>query len=236
LVGQVTLGQVGLILSSDATRLSRNGSDWYPLLDRCGDKGCLMADVDGLYDPSTANGRLLLGLKGTLSAWELHTLRARMTAGLLNQAARGDLALTLPTGRERDAQGHVHNDANLEVQARLLVVLTTFLQRRSARKVLDFFHAHGLRLPRRDRCGEVVWKRPTVAAILSILKHPADAGAFTSGRTRTRRSGMTPGHGGHHAPAPHAVAYSRPRHRPRLHQRGDLRADPREAHRPPCRR
>src|SRR5207249_1325547 len=71
LVGQVTLGQVGIILSYDVTRLSRNCSDWYPLLDLCSSKGCLIADVDGLYDPATANGRLLLGLKGTLSEWEL---------------------------------------------------------------------------------------------------------------------------------------------------------------------
>lgn len=193
LVGQVTLGQVGIILAYDATRLSRNCSDWYPLLDLCGYKGCLIADVDGLYDPSTANGRLLLGLKGTLSEWELHTIRARMTAGLLNKAARGDLALTLPTGLERDAQGQVRKDANMEVQARLMLVFTTVLQRRSASKVLEFFNAHGLRLPRRDRFGEVVWKRPTVAAILSILKHPAYAGPFTYGRTRTMRHGNTPG-------------------------------------------
>src|SRR5436309_9767735 len=108
LVAQVTLEQVGLILSYDVTRLSRNCSDWYPLLDLCGYKGCLIADGDGLYEPGTANGRLLLGLKGTLSEWELHTIRARMTAGLLTKAARGDLALTLPTGFERDAQGRVH--------------------------------------------------------------------------------------------------------------------------------
>jgi DNA invertase Pin-like site-specific DNA recombinase len=193
LVGQVTLGQVGIILSYDVTRLSRNCSDWYPLLDLCGYKSCLIADVDGLYDPATANGRLLLGLKGTLSEWELHTIRARMTAGLLNKAARGDLALTLPTGLERDVLGRVHKDPNLEVQARITLVFETFLQRRSASKVLEFFTAQGLRLPRRDHFGEVVWKRPTIAAILAILKHPAYAGTFTYGRTRTLRPGRTAG-------------------------------------------
>src|SRR5262245_20264829 len=193
LVGQVTLGEIGIILSYDVTRLSRNCSDWYPLLDLCSYKDCLIADVDGLYDPATANGRLLLGLKGTLSEWELHTIRARMTAGLLNKAARGDLALTLPTGLERDALGRVHKDPNLEVQARITLVFETFVQRRSASKVLEFFNASGLRLPRRDRFGEVVWKRPTVAALLSILKHPAYAGAFTYGRTRTLRHGSPPG-------------------------------------------
>ena len=107
----------------------------------------MIADVDGLYDPATANGRLLLGLKGTLSEWELHTIRARMTAGLLNKAARGDLALALPTGLERDAQGRVHKDPNLEVQSRIALVFSTFLQRRSASKVLEFFNAQGLRRP-----------------------------------------------------------------------------------------
>ena len=66
LIAQVTLEQVGLILSYDVTRLSRNCSDWYPLLDLCGYKGCLIADGDGVYDPATVNGRLFLGLKGTL--------------------------------------------------------------------------------------------------------------------------------------------------------------------------
>src|SRR5712691_10467977 len=193
LVGQVTLGQIGLILSYDVTRLSRNCSDWYPLLDLCSYKDCLIADVDGLYDPATANGRLLLGLKGTLSEWELHTIRARMTAGLLNKAARGDLALRLPTGFERDAQGRVQKDPHLEVQSRLTFVFETFLHRRSASKVLEVLQAEGLRLPRRDRFGEVVWKRPTIAAILAILKHPAYAGVFPYGRTRTLHNGSAPG-------------------------------------------
>ena len=93
LVAKVTLGQVGIILSVDVTRLSRNCSDWYPLLDVCGYRCCLIADNDGIYDPGTPNGRLLLGLKGQLSELELHTIRARMTAGLLNKAKRGELAL-----------------------------------------------------------------------------------------------------------------------------------------------
>jgi len=83
LVAKVTLGQVGIILSVDVTRLSRNCSDWYPLLDVCGYRSCLIADNDGIYDPGSANGRLLLGLKGQLSELELPTIRARMTAGLL---------------------------------------------------------------------------------------------------------------------------------------------------------
>lgn len=186
-VAQVTLEQVGLILSYDVTRLSRNCSDWYPLLDLCGYKGCLIADGDGIYDPATVNGRLLLGLKGTLSEWERHTMKARLTAGLLHKAQRGALALTLPTGLVRNGQGTVVKIPNQEAQARLALVFETFLPCRSASKVVDEFNRHALLLPRRDRCGDLVWKAPRVAAVLAILKHPAYAGAFTYGRTRTLR-------------------------------------------------
>jgi DNA invertase Pin-like site-specific DNA recombinase len=192
LIAQVTLGEVGIILSFDVTRLARNCSDWYPLLDLCGYKQCLIADRDGVYDPGSPNGRLLLGLKGQLSELELHTIRARMTAGLLNKAERGELALALPAGLVRDAVGQVTKDANREVQDRLQLVFTTFLHVRSACKTLQFFQKHELLLPRRDRFGDLNWKSPTVASILSILKNPAYAGAFVYGRSRVIMTGPLP--------------------------------------------
>ncbi len=193
LLTQVTLGQVGLILSSEVTRLSRNCSDWYPLLDLCGFKGCLIADREGIYDPATPNGRLLLGLKGTLSEMELHTIRARMQAGLLNKAERGELALQLPIGLVRDELGRVQKHPDREVQERLALVFQTFLQRRTASKVLQYFQQQHLLLPRRDRLGEVIWKAPTISSIISILKNPACAGAFVYGRTKHTRQHGAPG-------------------------------------------
>lgn len=192
LLTRVTLGEVGIILSVEVQRLSRNCSDWYPLLDICGYKQCLIADRDGVYDPGTPNGRLLLGLKGQLSEMELYTIRARLTAGLLNKAQRGELALQLPVGLVREADGTVHKEPHLEVQHRLELVFATFLQRRSASKVLQFLNEQHLLLPRRDRFGDVRWRMPTVAAILAILKNPAYAGAFVYGRTRTVRTGAGP--------------------------------------------
>jgi DNA invertase Pin-like site-specific DNA recombinase len=135
LVTQVTLSQVGIILSLEVTRLSRHLTDWYPLLDICGYKGCLIADRDGVYDPATPNGRLLLGLKGTVSEMEMHTIRARLTAGLLHKAERGDLALSLPIGLVRDQFGKVQKTPDLEVQHRIDLLFATFLRVRMASKV-----------------------------------------------------------------------------------------------------
>lgn len=187
LLAQVTLGQVGIILSYDVTRLSRNCSDWYPLLDLCGYKCCLIADREGIYDPGTPNGRLLLGLKGQISEVELYTIRARLTAGILNKAERGELALTLPVGLVRDELGVVQKDPNREVQERITLVFETFLRLKTASQVLCIFNQQQLLLPRHNRFHDVVWRKPTISSILAILKNPAYAGAFVYGRTRTVR-------------------------------------------------
>src|SRR3954464_13861640 len=189
IVAQVTLDQVGFIFSYDVTRLSRNCTDWYQVLDLCGYRRCLIGDRHGIYDPATINGRLLLGLKGQISELELHTIKARLTAGLLNKARRGELALTLPVGLTRDALERVVKRPDLEVQGRIDLLFATFIRVRSLAKVVRSFNREELLVPRRDPFGDVAWRRPTVSSVGAILKNPAYAGSFVYGRTRSVRTG-----------------------------------------------
>ena len=115
LVALVNGDEVGILFAYDVTRLARNCTDWYQLLDLCGYRHCLVGDQDGLYDPGTPNGRLILGLKGLIAELELHTLRRRMTDGLLNKARRGELAQRLPAGLVRDQLGQVTKDPDRDV-------------------------------------------------------------------------------------------------------------------------
>ncbi len=186
LVSRVALGQIGILLAYDATRLARNCAHWYQLLDLCGHASCLIADRDGVYDPSSINGRLLLGLKGQISELELHTIRARLTAGILSKAMRGELAVVLPTGLERTADGEVIKTPDLEVQHGLTLIFQTMLEKHTAPKVLRVLKAKGLGIPRRDRYGEIHWREPTTTRIIHVLRNPAYAGAFAYGRTRVR--------------------------------------------------
>jgi DNA invertase Pin-like site-specific DNA recombinase len=131
---------------------------------------------------------LILGLKGLISELELHTLRARLTAGLHNKAQRGELAQTLPVGLVRDPAGRVVKHPDQEVRERIDLVFATFLRVKSLHGVIRELAA-GLLLPRRERGrddGAVVWRRPTAAAIATLLHNPAYAGTFVYGRTRFR--------------------------------------------------
>jgi DNA invertase Pin-like site-specific DNA recombinase len=183
LLTQIALGTVGIVFSYDVTRLSRNCSDWYPLLDICSYKKTLIGDREGIYDPRTPNGRLILGLKGQFAEIELNTIRARMNEGLLNKAKRGELIKQPPTGFI--IQGGVFlKDPNLEVQNCIQCIFDTFIKLKSAAKTLKFFINNDLSIPRYVN-RELKWKKPSVAAILSVLKNPAYAGAYVYGRTQT---------------------------------------------------
>lgn len=190
LVAEIALGKVGILLAFDATRLARNCSHWYQLLDLCGLHDCLIADRDGVYDPTSINGRLLLGLKGQISELELHTIRARLTAGLLSKAQRGELALTLPTGLIR-TDGVVTKHPSIEVQQRINLIFETFLQRRSISQTVVWLIRKELLIPRRNRHGEILWKRATTASVSCFLNNPAYAGAAAYGRTRWKKSQKT---------------------------------------------
>jgi DNA invertase Pin-like site-specific DNA recombinase len=197
LAADVALGKVGIIMGYEVSRLSRNNADWYRLLELCALFDTLIADVDGIYNPRDFNDRLLLGLKGTLSEAELHSLRLRLDAGRLSKAKRGELVHHLPTGYVRDAVGQVTFDPDAAVQERVRLVFRTFAELGSMQKVLRYLVKHGLLLPRRQTsglyAGEVLWKEPSINAVTSVLKNPAYAGAFAYGRRVAEPARQVPG-------------------------------------------
>ena len=188
LVADVGLGKAGIVLSLESSRLARNNSDWYQLLDLCALTDTLIADADGVYHPASYNDRLVLGLKGTLSECELHLLRSRMTEGLRAKAARGELRLTLPAGLDYGGDDHVIITPDEAVREAVMCVFRRFDQLGSARQVVVSLRADGLRLPRRDiRTGKITWAQAGYPAVHDILIHPGYAGVFAYGRSKTEK-------------------------------------------------
>jgi DNA invertase Pin-like site-specific DNA recombinase len=187
LVAAVSLGQVGIILAFEASRLARNNADWYTLLDLAALVGTLIADGDGIFDPRCYNDRLLLGLRGMLSEAELHLLRLRMDSARQRQIAQGSYRQLLPTGLLRLDDGRVVKDPDQQIQHAIELVFSRFARLGSCTKVLRSFRDDGLLLPRRQtgglHAGQLLWRLPTTDAIYEILCNPAYAGAFVFGRT-----------------------------------------------------
>lgn len=188
LVADVGLGRVGIVFGIEVSRLARNNSDWYQLLDLCAVTDTLIADADGVYHPADFNDRLVLGLKGTMSEAELHLIRSRLTAGLRHKAARGELRQFLPVGFDYDETDHVVITADEAVVEAIATVFRRFAELGTARQVLLSLREDGLLLPRRPtRTGRVHWQPASYPAVHDFLSNPTYAGAFVFGRTRTEK-------------------------------------------------
>jgi len=174
--------------------LSRRNSDWHRVIELCAVFRTLIADEDGIYDPQDPNDRLLLGVKGTLFAAELHILRARMRGNLLNKARRGELALRLPVGYRRLGDGTVVLDPEEQVRQTIARILERFAVLRNARAVQRELNVQRLQMPRLIQAGadlgKLVWVKPTYQMIQQVLTSPVYAGMFVYGR---RKLEMTPG-------------------------------------------
>lgn len=192
LVAAVGLGEVGIVLGLEVSRLARSSSDWHRLLEICALSETLICDEDGLYDPGHFNDRLLLGLKGTMSEAELHVLKARLLGGQRAKASRGELELKLPIGLVTDPTGKVVLDPDAGVQEAVRTFFATFRRTGSATGTVRAFREQGLLFPRRlasgPHQGELVWGELHHSRALRVLKNPRYAGAFAYGRSRGRRS------------------------------------------------
>jgi len=163
LVAEVCAGEVGAIFCIEASRLARNGRDWHHLIELCGMVGSVIVDPDGVYDPAMINDRLLLGLKGTMSEFELNLLRQRSLEAIRQKAARGELRFLLPVGLYWTGVGKIDKDPDRRVQQAIQLVFTKMTELGSVRQVLLWFRQEKVSLPAFPRDpGEprMVWKVP----------------------------------------------------------------------------
>ena len=186
LVSEVGMNHVGLILGIEMSRLARCSKDWHQLLEICALFGTLIADLDGMYDPSQYNDRLLLGLKGTMSEAELHILKQRLVQGKRNKAKRGELGFGVPIGYIRRPSGEICFDPDEQVQAVVKLIFRKFEELGTLNGVLRYLVQHhiqvGVRTASGRNKGELEWRRPNRPTLQNLLKNPSYAGAYAYGR------------------------------------------------------
>lgn len=203
LVAAVCEGRVGAVYCLEASRLARNGRDWHHLIDLCALSGALVIDLDGVYDPRHVNDRLLLGLKGSMSEYELSLMRQRGLAARDAKAGRGELRFTLPPGYCWSEAGRIEIDPDEHVAEAIRLVFAKFRELGSARQVFLWARQIGMRLPvvrRNLTLCRIEWRPPAYHSVVQILHSPIYAGAYAFGRRGNRmqvvegRARKTSGH------------------------------------------
>lgn len=179
----VALGEVGIVGSREASRLSRTDKDWCRLLEVCQIFGTLIADEQQIYDLNYLDDQLVLGIKGTLSVVELKVIGQRMQAGQESKARRGELFKRLPVGYVLDPMGKIALHPDQRVCEAIGLVLVKFRERWSVRQTFQWFRDHDIELPANPIQGtRLVWKIPTQSLVRDILINPFYAGAYVWGR------------------------------------------------------
>ena len=185
LLAEVAQDRVGLVLALEMSRLARNSRDWHDLFELCAVRDTLLADDDGIYDPSDINDRLILGMKGIMSEMELHVMKGRLERGRRNKAERGELFHSVPWGYVLLPDGVVEFDPDEQVRATVRRLFDAFQELASARAVLKYLRQHDVKLPKRDGSGRLVWRVATETIVSTALHHPLYAGAYAWGRRQT---------------------------------------------------
>lgn len=195
MVAAVCGGSVGSVFCIEASRLARNGRDWHHLIDLCALVNTLVIDGDGVYDPRLINDRLLLGLKGTMSEYELSLLRQRGLAARDAKAQRGELRFALPPGYCWNELCRIELDPDERICEAIRLLFRKFQELGSARQVFLWTLQSGVQLPvyRQSAVGSrIEWRAPAYHTVLQVLQHPMYAGAYVFGRT-TQRTIVTDG-------------------------------------------
>jgi DNA invertase Pin-like site-specific DNA recombinase len=195
LLAEISLDRVGLVLGLEMSRLARSCKDWHQLIELCGLFRTLLADADGIYDPTDPNDRMLLGLRGMMSEAELHVLQSRMHEGKLNKARRGELFGTPPIGYVKLPTGEFAIDPDEQVRAVVGLIFDEFDRQGSLHGLLRYLTHHGIRIPIRaaggpDR-GRLEWRRPVRETLQNLLHNPTYAGIYQWGRRRSEPLGRS---------------------------------------------
>ena len=184
-VAEVSNGLIGAVACIECSRLSRDSEDWIKLTKFCAYTNTLLIDADGIYDPNSFNDSLLLGLKGTMNAAELHILKERMFGGLMNKAKRGELMKPIPIGYIYD-NGKAIKDPDIEIQKALELLFDVFRRHGSAHSVVKHYKVNHIKFPHKQEkgfgSGSAEWRTLDYATALRILHNPYYAGVYCYGR------------------------------------------------------
>jgi DNA invertase Pin-like site-specific DNA recombinase len=189
LLAAICGGEAGAVFALEASRLARNNRDWHHLLDLCAMTNTVLIDDRGVYDPRQVNDRLVLGLQGTMSEFELSLFRQRARQAFEQKVLRGHVLWEVAVGFVRTEEDRCQQTPDRQVQQAITAVFRKFRELGSARQTAIWYCDTQMLLPQTrpgTAGGEVVWASATESRVRQILKNPCYAGALAHGRTTVK--------------------------------------------------
>jgi DNA invertase Pin-like site-specific DNA recombinase len=178
----------GALFFQYASRLARNGKEWYQALEVCTVFHVLIIDRDTIYDPSLANDRLMLGMQGAFSEYEVNQMQLRAREAIDLKASQGKLIIGLPSAYVKTEDGRIEKTADQRIRQAIEGVFARFDELASINKVFKWYLSNNVELPVRDSANgnKPMWHVPSYNTISNILSDPIYAGTYMYPKTKTR--------------------------------------------------
>jgi excisionase family DNA binding protein len=185
LLGAVCEGRVGCVMSTEISRLARNGREWHTLMEFCAVVNTLLADEHGIYDPRLMDDRFMLGMKGNIAEMEVSMFRERSRAAINMKASRGELHTRLAIGYVRGPDDGIDKDPDARVRETIDLLFRKYSELGSARQLLLWCRHESITVPSHcygpQGCA-IVWKTPGYTTLHNLLTNPVYGGAYVFGR------------------------------------------------------
>jgi DNA invertase Pin-like site-specific DNA recombinase len=172
MVAEVCLVKVGAVAAREVSRFARNSREWQQLVEVCRIVDTVLIDQETVYAPRQSNGRLLLGLKGSLNEYELDLLRQRSVEARYAKAKRGELVITAPVGYVKSEEQRLEKNPDRRVQEAISLVFRKFRELGTVRQTLLWFLEHELQLPTQTPRGVLFWRRPSYRSVYRLITSP----------------------------------------------------------------
>lgn len=189
ILNDVCLERVSAVGAWEASRLARSNFEWQKLIRFCQITGTLIVDENGVYDLTNIDDIAMLGIKATMSEYELNILTKRARVGLLEKARRGELYMSIPMGYHLTDDNKLEMEPNERVRQSIQLVFDKFSELGTARQVFLYFRQENIEFPKAmyyRKKKTIIWELPVYSTLLGVLQHPMYAGAYSYGRRQNR--------------------------------------------------
>jgi DNA invertase Pin-like site-specific DNA recombinase len=181
MLDQIAANQIGAVFAANVSRLARQLIDFETLRILAAYHQTLIITDGRVIDPKDSNDTVLTQVTATIAQFENRKRAEVMRQARFTKARQGIVVSPIPVGWVLGADGKYEYDP--AVKDIIDLVIATFWKVKTLRGTVLALEKTGVKIP--SKMGNrILWSRPTLLNVSSILKNPAYSGTYIYGRTK----------------------------------------------------